>query len=391
MSDNVVNLDAVRPTAGAVLPAVITEAPLATPETVVPLEPILVPLDKLRAVLLCAAKEETRYYLNGVFVHRTETGHVRAVATDGHRLMVANLYREFADQPGPAWLDAGVIIPADGLAARLALIAKTHGKLDLPLTIAYATDSAKIEISDDKGESVFRLARIDGTFPDYAEITGKWTGEGGMTGDWQPTGFDPKYLKSIADIANRLGAKGVECFAPTPQGKDRQGPALFTFSGVGGVAMYLMPRRCDESVSDETRELLAPSVKLTLAALRAHETRNRKAAKKLSGPAKDDAIAKADDFKARIEALMQRMGSGEITAALPAPTAPAETEHDDEQLAADGDDEVVNEDTAQEEAAPVEAPAAEEQPVVEEPVKAPTRGGRKGAKAKSRKARKNLH
>lgn len=373
----------------AIAPALL-EGPVAA-ESVLKLEPIDLPVDKLRAALICAGKDESRYYLNGVYVHRTDEGFVRAVATDGHRLMVTNLYREYADQPGPAWLDKGVIIPADGLAARLALIAKSHGKSELPLTVAYADESAKIEITDARGESVFRLAPVDGTFPDYQQIMAGWSGEEKPRGDWAPTGFDPKYLKSIADIANRLGAKGVECFSTNGKGDD-VAPALFTFSGVGGIALFLMPRKVDEQIAAETQQLLAPSIRLTLAALKAHETRNRKAAKKLTGQAKDDATTKADEFKARIDELMKRFGTGEVAAALPAPQPvqpePPQLTHDaegdGEEQAPEGD-EVVNEEPAAEEQA-----APEEQPQVEEPTTTP-RGRKNGSKAKARKARKNLH
>jgi hypothetical protein len=104
------NLSGPAPTAPPVIDQPGTDISV---EVVAKLEPVTLNIDMLRAALLCVSTEETRPYLNGVFVHRTHDGFVRAVSSDGHRMVVANLFREHADKPGPAWLSAGVIIPAD--------------------------------------------------------------------------------------------------------------------------------------------------------------------------------------------------------------------------------------------------------------------------------------
>jgi len=70
------------------------------------------------------------------------------------------------------------------------------------------------------------------------------------------------------------------------------------------------------------RFVLASAIKSSLAALKAHETRNRKAAKTLTGQNKAEALAKADVFKARQADLIARAGNGKVEAALPAPVAP---------------------------------------------------------------------
>ena len=41
---------------------------------------------KLKAALVCAAKADVRYYLNGVLLERTPNGDLHYVSTDGHRL-----------------------------------------------------------------------------------------------------------------------------------------------------------------------------------------------------------------------------------------------------------------------------------------------------------------
>ena len=303
-------------------------------ETVKKLEPITVSIDSLRAALLCVSKEETRMYLNGVFVHRTPDGFVRAVSTDGHRLLLANLYREASDQPGPSWLKVGVIIPADQLAGRLALIDKSQDHLpkgNRPVSISFALGSKHLEISDAARESVFRVQPIDGSFPDYSKLIGGFGGafDDVEVGEFRPTAFEPAYLKSVGDIATRIGAKQVVAYdmpdharEVTKNGKttierDRSA-TLFTFGGLG-VGLVVMPMRTADVMPDADRLLLAPVIKSSIAALKAHETRNRTAAKKLTGQNKAEAIAKADAFKSRILELLARTGSGVVSAALPAP------------------------------------------------------------------------
>jgi len=104
--------------------------------------------------------EETRYYLNGVYLHVSEAegGRVlRAVATDGHRLA-----RVDADLPPGAEEMPGVIVPR-----------KTVNELRKLLD----DDEAQIAVS--VSETKVRFATpgitltskvIDGTFPDYTRV-----------------------------------------------------------------------------------------------------------------------------------------------------------------------------------------------------------------------------
>lgn len=104
--------------------------------------------------------EETRYYLNGVYMHvaDAEDGKVlRCVATDGHRLA-----RIDADLPDGAAEMPGVIVPR-----------KTVGELRKLL------DDDEAEIAVSVSETKVRFATpaitltskvIDGTFPDYSRV-----------------------------------------------------------------------------------------------------------------------------------------------------------------------------------------------------------------------------
>ncbi|WP_068084644.1 DNA polymerase III subunit beta [Polycladidibacter stylochi] len=104
--------------------------------------------------------EETRYYLNGIYVHTVETDagmRFRAVATDGHRLAQAEL-----EAPEGSLGMPGIIIPR-----------KTVGEIQKLLDDPEA--EVQVEISEAKirfsmGPIVLTSKLIDGTFPDYTRV-----------------------------------------------------------------------------------------------------------------------------------------------------------------------------------------------------------------------------
>lgn len=104
--------------------------------------------------------EETRYYLNGVYMHVADSdgGKVlRCVATDGHRLA-----RIDTDLPEGAIGMAGVIVPR-----------KTVGELrklldDDELKIAVSVSETKIRFATPNITLTSKV--IDGTFPDYTRV-----------------------------------------------------------------------------------------------------------------------------------------------------------------------------------------------------------------------------
>ena len=116
--------------------------------------------DKTRFAM---SQEETRYYLNGVYLHAFTDGAqklLRAAATDGHRL--ARL-----DAPLPAGADRmpGVIVPRKAVAELGRLFA------DADETIDIAVSETKIRFGFGAGHLTSKL--IDGTFPDYERVIPK--------------------------------------------------------------------------------------------------------------------------------------------------------------------------------------------------------------------------
>ena len=104
--------------------------------------------------------EETRYYLNGIFLHTVDAAgdlKLRAVATDGHRLARADIVAPSGAEGMP-----GIIIPR-----------KTVGEIqklvDAPdAMISFEVSDAKIRLTF--GTIVLTSKLIDGTFPDYQRV-----------------------------------------------------------------------------------------------------------------------------------------------------------------------------------------------------------------------------
>ena len=104
--------------------------------------------------------EETRYYLNGIYVHATEAdGHMmlRAVATDGHRLARV----ETVAPAGSAGMP-GVIIPRKAVNE----VQKLVEDLDQMISVEISPTKARFSF----GAVVLTTKLIDGTFPDYTRV-----------------------------------------------------------------------------------------------------------------------------------------------------------------------------------------------------------------------------
>ena len=104
--------------------------------------------------------EETRYYLNGIYLHATKANEVpvvRAVATDGHRLARV----EMTAPEGAAGMP-GIIVPRKTV-------------LELRKLVDEGDDEVQIALGETKircavGEAELTSKLIDGTFPDYDRV-----------------------------------------------------------------------------------------------------------------------------------------------------------------------------------------------------------------------------
>src|SRR6202163_2264101 len=104
--------------------------------------------------------EETRYYLNGIYLHATKSNEVpviRAVATDGHRLARV----EITAPEGAAGMP-GIIVPRKTV-------------IELRKLVEEGDDEVQIALGETKircaiGEAALTSKLIDGTFPDYDRV-----------------------------------------------------------------------------------------------------------------------------------------------------------------------------------------------------------------------------
>jgi DNA polymerase III subunit beta len=104
--------------------------------------------------MFAISTEETRYYLNGVFVHVDEGGKLRAVATDGHRLSLHEV-----ELPEGADTMPAVIVPRK--------VSSILPKGDVSVSVG----KSAIRIVSSGLTLVSKL--VDGTFPDYKRVVPK--------------------------------------------------------------------------------------------------------------------------------------------------------------------------------------------------------------------------
>lgn len=114
-------------------------------------------IDKTRFAI---STEETRYYLNGLYLHVVVEGDqakLRAVATDGHRLALAEM-------PAP-----------DGAAGAPGVIVPRKTVQEVRRLLDDAGESVELQVSPQKvrfeaGRAALTSKVIDGSFPDYGRV-----------------------------------------------------------------------------------------------------------------------------------------------------------------------------------------------------------------------------
>ena len=133
--------------------------------------------------------EETRYYLNGIYLHVTKNDEVpvmRAVATDGHRLARV----EMVLPEGAAGMP-GVIVPRKTVLELRKLVEEGENEVQIALS------ETKIRFAF--GEAALTSKLIDGTFPDYDRV------------------IPPTTTRSSRSTANPLPRRSTECRRSRPR------------------------------------------------------------------------------------------------------------------------------------------------------------------------------
>tara|TARA_B100000029_G_scaffold23754_1_gene23501 strand:- start:483 stop:1598 length:1116 start_codon:yes stop_codon:yes gene_type:complete len=125
-----------------------------------------IPGDKLLKLLnktkISISNDETRHYLNGIYLHKTilnEKTYLCAVATDSHRLSSSSLEIDPKTNLEP------IILPKKTIFQLISLLEQTVNLVKI------SNNKSKIKFEMDKGVLISKV--IDGRFPDYNKVIPK--------------------------------------------------------------------------------------------------------------------------------------------------------------------------------------------------------------------------
>lgn len=130
--------------------------------------------------------EETRYYLNGIYMHATEDHKLRAVATDGHRMA-----RMQAALPKGAEGIPGVIISRKTVNQIKEMASESDDDLQIGLS------ETQISVKFKNAYLISRL--IDGQFPEYERVIPKNADKNFL--------FDPSYMATVVDRVSTMASE----------------------------------------------------------------------------------------------------------------------------------------------------------------------------------------
>jgi DNA polymerase-3 subunit beta len=166
--------------------------------------------DALRRVRHAICNEETRYYLNGVYLHYVMREQLlRFVATDGHRLAMVDIPAPHgAHNIRPAILSRAFVTDA---------IKSTNKARDAFKPVRLAIGPSSVSLTDWDG-NVIDGALVDGTFPDYERVIPRGEPQHGTA-----TLAREPFIRAVA---------AVTAFGEVSETKWQVAPALrFTFAG----------------------------------------------------------------------------------------------------------------------------------------------------------------
>ncbi|KQU52916.1 DNA polymerase III subunit beta [Sphingomonas sp. Leaf339] len=191
---------------------VIAEGELPT-QFELPAETLKQIIDKTRFAI---STEETRYYLNGIFLHVADGDSaqpvLKAAATDGHRLARITLPRPDGAENMP-----DVIVPRKCVAELRKLLDEVDGSVGVSLS------GTKIRF--DLGRALLTSKLIDGTFPDYSRVI--------PTGNDKILKIDPK---SFMEGVDRVSTIATEKTRAVKMALDRDKITLSVTSPENGTA-----------------------------------------------------------------------------------------------------------------------------------------------------------
>ena len=184
----------------------------------------------LKAAEVMSAKNDIRYYLNGVLVEVLDD-EVRLVATDGHKMF-------FLRKKHTISVPARLIVPNEVLAL---LKLKKQSKYQRTAIISYGeSERDKATLEYDGLEIGFRP--IDGVFPNYDKILAEGFNPSGETAHFNPAYFGD-FQRAVAIAFGKSSSHQVTIW---PNGGK---PAPVTYRSETSFYGLIMPLRLTETYS----------------------------------------------------------------------------------------------------------------------------------------------
>jgi hypothetical protein len=231
----------------------------------------VVDADLFRRAQLAVSVDETRYYLNGVFVEPCKTGGALVVATDGAMLLAFRDPNGHVKGSAIISLDKPMLgalkAPRGALGARLLAIRLNKQRLGRALLVDSAGEKGSAQevglaALEDAGKGVataqFRDIAIDGKYPNWRGVVPTAVRSGGVV-----PGFDAKRLETLAKALCPKDSRAV-CVAMTggADTKSEEHPLIVTperglIDGFG----ILMPVRGEAAARPAPRWAEAPAPK----------------------------------------------------------------------------------------------------------------------------------
>ena len=204
---------------------VIAEGDLPT-SFELPVAELIQIIDKTRFAI---STEETRYYLNGIFLHVAEDASgpvLKAAATDGHRLA-----RYTVTRPEGASGMPDVIVPRKCVGEIRKLLDEAEGNVEISLS------ASKIRFQ--LGNAVLTSKLIDGTFPDYSRVI--------PTANDRLLKVDPKSLFQGVDRVSTIASEKTRA---VKVGLDKDRITLSVTSPENGTAAEELPAGYDSEAME---------------------------------------------------------------------------------------------------------------------------------------------
>lgn len=185
---------------------------------------IEIPMQVLDAATFCAAKNDVRFYLNGVAINK---GHV--VSTDGHRAFACKI--DGLDE------NISLIIPTEAIKAFIKKVPSKNRKGHCVISIDHSTQQGKISNFPLQVHELF--IPIDGKFPEWQRIFPK-----DVPSEYQghyPT-FNWAYMTDFQKMHKALGGNGLQVLL-YPTGVNSAAKVVFDSTPYPKAKGVIMPLR----------------------------------------------------------------------------------------------------------------------------------------------------